>query len=148
MERLEIAALRKLVHCKSLWIPETLSDVFQIYKDCRNLIMGKYRESPKQRLEFAAVKEAVAESNTSTDLEGLRRIYDFLDAWGLINYEATDGASLSLDSLPPAVAASGVSHHLEVTNVHLTAAIKLKGGWGSPPDVHDTKLEEVQLMPW
>ena len=92
--------------------------VLQIYKDCRNLIIDKYRESPKQRLEFAAVKDAIAESDTSTDLKGLQRIYEFLDAWGLINYEATDGASHSLDSLPPAVAASGVSHHVEVTNVH------------------------------
>ena len=108
---------------------ETPSVVLQIYKDCRNLIMDKYRESPKQRLEFGAVKDAVAKSGISTNYEGVRRIYEFLDAWGLINYEASDGAGHSLDSLPPAVAASGVSHHVEVTNVHLTAAIKLKGGW-------------------
>ena len=122
-------------------MPETFSDVFQIYKDCRNLIMDKYRESPKQRLEFGVVKDAIAESDTSTDLEGLRRIYDFLDAWGLINYEATDAANHSLDSLPPAVAASGLSYHLEVTNVHLTAAIKRKGGSDTPPHVHDTLLK-------
>ena len=62
-----------------------------------------------QRLDFPAVREAVEESGISTDYEGLRRIYDFLDAWGLINYEAPDGASHSLGSLPPAVAASGIS---------------------------------------
>lgn len=79
----------------------------QIYKESRTLIIEKYRESTKQRLEFPAVKEAVARSGISTDYEGLRRIYDFLDAWGLINYEASDGAGHSWDSLPPAVAASG-----------------------------------------
>ncbi len=80
----------------------------QIYKESRTLIIEKYRESPKQRLEFPAVKEAVARSGISTDYEGLRRIYEFLDAWGLINYEASDGAGHSLGSLPPVVAASGV----------------------------------------
>ena len=48
--------------------------------------------TPSRRLEFPAVKEAVARSGISTDYEGLRRIYEFLDAWGLINYEASDGA--------------------------------------------------------
>ena len=81
----------------------------QTYKESRTLIIEKYRESTKQRLEFPAVQEAVAKSGISTDYEGLRRIYDFLDAWGLINYEASDGAGHSLDSLPPAVAASGTS---------------------------------------
>ena len=81
----------------------------QIYKESRTLIIEKYRESTKQRLEFPAVREAVTKSGISTDHEGLRRIYDFLDAWGLINYEASDGAGHSLESLPPAVAASGAS---------------------------------------
>ena len=79
----------------------------QVYRDCRNLIIDRYREDPKQRLEFPAVQEAVAASHIETDAQGLRRIYDFLDAWGLVNYEAADGASHSLDSLPAAVAASG-----------------------------------------
>ena len=86
----------------------TRTDLLQIYKESRTLIIEKYRETPKQRLEFPAVREAVAKSGISTDYEGLRRIYDFLDAWGLINYEASDGAGHSLGSLPPAVAASGV----------------------------------------
>ena len=97
-------------HCAlvSVAICLTHTDPLQIYKESRTLIIEKYRESPKQRLEFPAVKEAVAKSGISTDYEGLRRIYDFLDAWGLINYEASDGAGHSLGSLPPVVAASGV----------------------------------------
>ena len=85
------------------------SDFMQIYKESRTLIMEKYREAPKQLLEFPAVREAVAKSGISADYGGLRRIYDFLDAWGLINYEAPERAAHSLGSLPLAVAASGMS---------------------------------------
>jgi hypothetical protein len=43
----------------------------------------------------------------SGDAAGLQRIFSFLDHWGLINYEAADGASTenaSSDAAPFAVA--------------------------------------------
>ena len=81
--------------------------MLQIYRDCRDLIINKYREAPKQRLAFATAQQAAADSATRTDAQGLRRIYDFLDAWGLINYEAADGPAHGLSSLPAVVASSG-----------------------------------------
>ena len=81
--------------------------MLQIYRDCRDLIINKYREAPKQRLAFVAAQQAAADSATRTDAQGLRRIYNFLDAWGLINYEAAEGPAHGLSSLPAAVASSG-----------------------------------------
>ena len=81
--------------------------MLQIYRDCRDLIINKYREAPKERLAFPAAQQAAAESAMHTDAQGLRRIYDFLDAWGLINYEAADGPAHGLSSLPAIVASSG-----------------------------------------
>ena len=79
----------------------------QIYRDCRDLIINKYREAPQQRLAFAVAQQAAADGATQTDEQGLQRIYDFLDAWGLINYEAADGPAHGLSSLPAVVASSG-----------------------------------------
>ena len=81
--------------------------MLQIYRDCRDLIISKYREAPQQRLAFAVAQQAAADGATRTDEQGLRRIYDFLDAWGLINYEAADGPAHGLSSLPAIVASSG-----------------------------------------
>ena len=76
-----------------------------MYRDCRNLIVDLYREDPRRRLHFPAVQEALSRSGITTDADGLRRILDFLDGWGLINYEAANGRGA--DSQPPAMSASG-----------------------------------------
>ena len=76
-----------------------------MYRDCRNLIVDLYREDPRRRLHFPAVQEVLSRSGITTDADGLRRIFDFLDGWGLINHEAADGRAA--DSQPPAVSASG-----------------------------------------
>lgn len=64
-------------------------------------MIDKYREDPKRRLGFTE-----ARASLEGDIGGLQRIHSFLDHWGLINFEAGDGAAQnpSADVAPFAVA--------------------------------------------
>ena len=52
------------------------------YMDCRNLILAKYMENPEKRLSL----EDCQGFAVGVDKEDLKRIFRFLDHWGIINY--------------------------------------------------------------
>ena len=82
--------------------------MLQIYRDCRDTdhqqVPGGSQAAPGL---CSWPSRRLQSGTTRTDAQGLRRIYDFLDAWGLINYEAADGPAHGLSSLPAVVASSG-----------------------------------------
>ncbi|XP_020111666.1 SWI/SNF complex subunit SWI3A isoform X2 [Ananas comosus] len=65
----------------------------RVYKDYRDFIINKYREDPSCRLTFTDVRKALV-----GDVSLLRKLFLFLERWGLINFGA--GAA------PPAAAAA------------------------------------------
>ncbi|KAL9239373.1 hypothetical protein vseg_013704 [Gypsophila vaccaria] len=55
----------------------------KIYKEYRDFIISKYREDPTRRLSFTEVRKALV-----GDVCVLKKVFNFLDKWGLINFSA------------------------------------------------------------
>ena len=92
----------------------------QHYKASRNAILNKYREDPKRRLSFEDVRGSL-----DGDPEGLRSIYNFLDRWGIINYEA-GGSGANSDASPFSLAPAGEAHSISTLfAVHIFALWQL-----------------------
>ncbi|GBG77115.1 hypothetical protein CBR_g23440 [Chara braunii] len=63
----------------------------KIYKEYRDFIISKYRENPYRLLTFTEVRRMLI-----GDVNAIRRVFEFLDHWGLINYLATDDSKIKL----------------------------------------------------
>jgi hypothetical protein len=61
------------------------SKTAKTYKEYRDFIISKYREEPQKYLTFTEVRKMLV-----GDVNALRRTFEFLDHWGLINYQAAD----------------------------------------------------------
>eukprot|EP00271_Cylindrocystis_brebissonii_P006681 TRINITY_DN19445_c0_g1_i1.p1 TRINITY_DN19445_c0_g1~~TRINITY_DN19445_c0_g1_i1.p1 ORF type:complete len:829 (+),score=231.07 TRINITY_DN19445_c0_g1_i1:688-3174(+) len=55
----------------------------KVYQEYRNAIISRYRENPGRLLTFTEIRRLLL-----GDVNTLRRIFEFLDHWGLINYHA------------------------------------------------------------
>ncbi|KAG6554229.1 hypothetical protein Mapa_004145 [Marchantia paleacea] len=66
----------------------------EIYKEHRNFIMSKYRENPSKLLKVEDVQGLL-----TGDVTGVVRVFEFLDHWGLINYQVVSDFSRFLS--PP-----------------------------------------------
>ncbi|KAL3677040.1 hypothetical protein R1sor_026988 [Riccia sorocarpa] len=62
---------------------KSLSKTPKIYKEYRDFIINKYRENPQRTLTFTEVRRMLI-----GDVNAIRRVFDFLDHWGLINYHS------------------------------------------------------------
>lgn len=60
----------------------------EIYKEHRNFIISKYRENPSRLLKIEDVQGLLTGDET-----GIVRVFDFLDHWGLINYQVVSDFS-------------------------------------------------------
>lgn len=58
----------------------------QVYKKARNLIVDLYRRDVRRRLTFTDVRRHVA-----GDAAALQRVFEFLEEWGLVNFQAPGG---------------------------------------------------------
>ncbi|ERN11544.1 SWI/SNF complex subunit SWI3B [Amborella trichopoda] len=56
----------------------------RVYKYYRDFIIKKYRESPSRKITLTEVRKALV-----GDVGTIRRVFDFLENWGLINYTPT-----------------------------------------------------------
>lgn len=56
----------------------------KVYKEYRDFIINRYRENPHKRINFTEVRKMLV-----GDVNSIRRVFDFLDNWGLINYQVT-----------------------------------------------------------
>lgn len=61
------------------------SKTAKTYKEYRDFIISKYREEPHKYLTFTEVRKMLV-----GDVNALRRVFEFLDHWGLINYQAAE----------------------------------------------------------
>lgn len=53
----------------------------RIYKYYRNCIVRRFRENPNRKITFTEVRKTLV-----GDVGSIRRVFDFLESWGLINY--------------------------------------------------------------
>ncbi|KAI9079659.1 hypothetical protein K1719_038280 [Acacia pycnantha] len=61
----------------------SISRTPKVYKEYRDFIINKYREEPSRRLTFTEVRKSLV-----GDVTLLRKVFLFLEKWGLINYGA------------------------------------------------------------
>ncbi|KAK9817370.1 hypothetical protein WJX74_007089 [Apatococcus lobatus] len=82
----------------------------KVYQEYRNFMINKYREDQSRRLTFTDARTLLA-----GDVNGILRVWTFLDSWGLINFSAKERPPA--DSLGPApfqLAPSGAPAELKV----------------------------------
>jgi hypothetical protein len=77
-----------------------------MYKEARNLMVDLYRRDVRRRLTFTEARRQLA-----GDAAALQRIFEFLEHWGLLNYQAPGGGGaadpdIAPDGAPRACAAS------------------------------------------
>lgn len=59
------------------------------YKYYRNSIIRRFRENPTKKITFTEARKTII-----GDVGSIRRVFDFLETWGLINYTANSSKSL------------------------------------------------------
>ncbi|KAK6116809.1 hypothetical protein DH2020_049439 [Rehmannia glutinosa] len=72
--------------CEARFVPEffdgrSSSKNPRVYKYYRNAIIRRFRENPNRKITFTEVRKTIV-----GDVGSIRRVFDFLEAWGLINY--------------------------------------------------------------
>ncbi|KAL8491563.1 hypothetical protein ACS0TY_023237 [Phlomoides rotata] len=72
--------------CEARFLPEFFdgrspSKNPRVYKYFRNAIIRRFRENPSRKITFTEVRKTIV-----GDVGSIRRVFDFLEAWGLINY--------------------------------------------------------------
>ncbi|KAL6578238.1 hypothetical protein OROMI_010566 [Orobanche minor] len=92
--------------CESRFVPEffdgrSSSKNPRVYKYYRNAIIRRFRENPNRKITFTDVRKTIV-----GDVVSIRRIFDFLEAWGLINYAGSTKPQLKWEeketkSAPP-----------------------------------------------
>ncbi|KAA6426594.1 MAG: SWI SNF complex subunit SMARCC2 isoform 2 [Trebouxia sp. A1-2] len=81
----------------------------KVYKEYRNFMINKHREDVKRRLTFTECRKLLA-----GDAMGVFRVWQFLDSWGIINYQAAAGAADDADGVPLTVQPAGPPSLLKV----------------------------------
>lgn len=81
----------------------------KIYKEYRNFMINKYREDVKRRLTFTECKKLLA-----GDAMGVFKLWQFLESWGIINYQAGAGAAEDADGVAINVQPAGPPNLLKV----------------------------------
>ncbi|CAM6128725.1 unnamed protein product [Calypogeia fissa] len=71
---------------------KSISKTPKIYKDYRDFIINKYRENMQRTLTFTEVRRMLI-----GDVNAIRRVFDFLDHWGLINHQVVQESN---DQMP------------------------------------------------
>ncbi|KAM6570357.1 hypothetical protein CsatB_018342 [Cannabis sativa] len=72
------------IYLKEFFDGSSFSRTPKIYKEYRDFIINKYREDPSRRLTFTEVRKSLV-----GDVNLLRRVFLFLEKWGLINFGAS-----------------------------------------------------------
>lgn len=77
----------KNIHeCELRNLPEFFEDSSasknpKLYKYYRNSIIQRFRQTPTRKITFTEARKTII-----GDVGSVRRVFDFLEAWGLINY--------------------------------------------------------------
>ncbi|KAK4348953.1 hypothetical protein RND71_031708 [Anisodus tanguticus] len=80
--------------CEVRFLPEffdgrLLSKNPKTYKYYRNTIIRRFRDNPTKKITFTEARKTII-----GDVVSIRRVFDFLETWGLINYTANSSKSL------------------------------------------------------
>ncbi|XP_008796581.2 SWI/SNF complex subunit SWI3A [Phoenix dactylifera] len=70
----------------------------RVYKEYRDFIINKFREDPSRRLTFTEVRKSLI-----GDVGTLRKVFLFLERWGLINFGVSDGRPRPTEEVGPRV---------------------------------------------
>lgn len=81
--------MRSINDCEVKFLPEFFdsrspSKNTRVYKYYRDSIINHYRENPSRKITFTDVRRTLV-----GDVGSIRRVFDFLETWGLINYVAS-----------------------------------------------------------
>ncbi|VFQ95919.1 unnamed protein product [Cuscuta campestris] len=63
----------------------------RVYKYYRNTIIRRFRENPTRKVSFTEVRKTLV-----GDVGSIRRVFDFLETWGLINYSGSTSSKTQL----------------------------------------------------
>ncbi|XP_054817444.1 SWI/SNF complex subunit SWI3B [Prosopis cineraria] len=63
----------------------------RVYKYYRNSIVKHFRDNPTRKITFTDVRKTLV-----GDVGSIRRVFDFLEAWGLINYQPSSAVTKPL----------------------------------------------------
>ncbi|KAL3621896.1 hypothetical protein CASFOL_034092 [Castilleja foliolosa] len=74
------------------------------YKYYRNAIIRHFRENPNRKITFTEVRKTIV-----GDVGSIRRVFDFLEAWGLINYVGSTKPQLKWEDKETKSAASAAA---------------------------------------
>lgn len=79
--------------CELRFLPEffdgrSASKNPKVYKYYRNAIIRKFRDNPSKKITFTEVRKTII-----GDVGSIRRVFDFLEGWGLINYSPPPSAA-------------------------------------------------------
>ncbi|KAJ7558882.1 hypothetical protein O6H91_04G060100 [Diphasiastrum complanatum] len=100
----------------------------KIYKDYRDFIINRYRDNPQKPLTFTEVRKMLI-----GDVNCIRKVFEFLDQWGLINYHVAAGEKpiiATMSSFPlPEPSSSG----LELVFPALTSESSLPSTYRTGP---------------
>ncbi|KAL7174912.1 hypothetical protein ACSBR2_028678 [Camellia fascicularis] len=82
--------------CEARFLPEFFdgrspSKNPRVYKYYRNSIVRRFRENPTRKITFTEARKTII-----GDVGSVRRVFDFLEAWGLINYSPPATSKLPL----------------------------------------------------
>lgn len=82
--------------CELRFLPEffdgkSTSKNPRVYMYYRNSIVRKFRENPTTKITFTEARKTII-----GDVGSVRRIFDFLEAWGLVNYSPPPASKLPL----------------------------------------------------
>ncbi|GER36976.1 SWI/SNF complex subunit SMARCC2 [Striga asiatica] len=93
--------------CEARFLPEFFDDRSpsknpRVYKYFRNAIVRRFRENSSRKITFTDVRKALV-----GDVGSVRRVFDFLETWGLINYAGSARPQLKLEDKETKSAAQG-----------------------------------------
>ncbi|CAA0838478.1 SWI/SNF complex subunit SWI3B [Striga hermonthica] len=74
----------------------------RVYKYYRNTSVRRFRENPSRKITFTDVRKTLV-----GDVGSIRRVFDFLEAWGLINYAGSTRPQLKWEDKETKSAAQG-----------------------------------------
>ncbi|XP_020581901.1 SWI/SNF complex subunit SWI3A [Phalaenopsis equestris] len=70
----------------------------RVYKEYRDFIINKYREDPSRRVTFTEVRKCLV-----GDVGTLRKVFLFIEKWGLINFSVSNGKQRTEEDGGPVV---------------------------------------------
>ncbi|KAK9129169.1 hypothetical protein Sjap_009656 [Stephania japonica] len=84
----------KIQECEKRFLPEFFdgrshSKNPRVYKYYRDSIIRLFRANPSRKISFTYARKVIV-----GDVGSIRRVYDFLESWGLINYAAAPPSAL------------------------------------------------------